>query len=103
MTSSAITRYILLDEVSILIHVDTKSNFKPKGGENWGYIEIKPIHTDSGKGECFWDNIDFFLNPMKEITADCKDELIEKRLYEKGILKVIKKQVKEIKKLGYLK
>lgn len=30
-------------------------------------------------------------------------QLIENGLYEKGILKVIKKQVKEIKKLRYLK
>ena len=100
MVSNSITKYILLDEVSILINVDTNKKFKPKGGENWGYIEIESIHTDSGKGSCFWDNIDFFLeSDLKE----CKYELIEKGLYEKGILKVIKKEINNIKKLGYLK
>lgn len=100
MISNSITKHILLDEVAILISIDTKKDFKPKGGNNWGCIEIKSIHKNSGKGECFWDNIDFFLeSDLKE----CKDELKEKGLYEKGILKVIKKEINNIKKLGYLK
>ena len=103
--SSSISVYILYKSVSVFINVDTDKNFKPKKkGFNWGYIEIKPIRTDVKQRECFWDNIEFFSeSTLKEIKEECEDELKEKCLFEKGLLKLIHKEVKRIKKLGFIR
>ena len=103
--SSSISVNLLHGDVYVFINVHSDKNFKPKKkGFNWGYIEIKPIHTDVEQMECFWDNIEFFSeSTLREIKEECEDELKEKGLFEKGLLKLIHKEVKRIKKLGFIR
>ena len=71
--------------VTLLIDLDEFSN--PEN--NQGYIKIKSNST-SNKNYCFWDNLDFFIyNNKKIIKEECKQELVDKNLYIKGIFKTI--------------
>ena len=71
--------------VTLLIDLDEFSN--PEN--NQGYIKIKS-NIVSNKNYCFWDSLDFFIyNNKKTIKEECKQELIDKNLYIKGIFKTI--------------
>lgn len=72
--------------IKLSIDLDDFSN----SDDNEGYIEITSINL-SNENFCFWDNLDFFIyNNKKIIEQDCKQELIDKNLYIKGIFKIIK-------------
>ena len=77
-----------IEDISINLSIDLNEFSNPEN--NSGYIEIKSVNT-SNENSCFWDNLDFFIyNNKKIIEQDCKQELIDKNLYIKGIFKIIK-------------
>ena len=77
-----------IEDTNIKLSIDLDDFSNPD--DNEGYIEIKSVNT-SNKNSCFWDNLDFFIyNNKKIIEQDCKQELIDKNLYIKGIFKIIK-------------
>ena len=83
--------YKHLLNIKLSIDLDEFSN--PNNNE--GYIQIESNHT-ANKNFCFWDNLDFFIyNNKKIIEQDCKQELIDKNLYVKGIFKLIKNLINE--------
>jgi len=97
-----------LNNILISINVYLDSNFKSisnseiKWKKNDGFIKIKNTFTTK-KEVVFWDNLDFFIKSDKgEIKKECKEELIKKELYTKGVFKVIKKMVQELIDAGYL-
>ena len=77
-----------IEHINIKLSIDLDEFSNPEN--NSGYIEIKSVNM-SNKNSCFWDNLDFFIyNNKKIIEQDCKQELIDKNLYIKGIFKIIK-------------
>ena len=77
-----------IEDISIKLSIDLNEFSNPEN--NSGYIEIKSVNT-SNENSCFWDNLDFFIyNNNKTIKEECKQELIDKNLYAKGIFKIIK-------------
>lgn len=77
-----------IKDINIKLSIDLDDFSNPEN--NSGYIEIKSVNM-SNKNSCFWDNLDFFIyNNKKIIEQDCKQELIDKNLYVKGIFKIIK-------------
>ena len=79
---------IYIENINIKLSIDLDDFSNPNN--NSGYIEITSVIT-SNKNSCFWDNLDFFIyNNKKIIEQDCKQELIDKNLYIKGIFKIIK-------------
>ena len=77
-----------IEDTNIKLSIDLDDFSNPD--DNEGYIEITSVNL-SNKNSCFWDNLDFFINNKKKIIEqDCKQELIDKNLYIKGIFKIIK-------------
>ena len=77
-----------IEDINIKLSIDLDDFSNPD--DNEGYIEITSINL-SNENSCFWDNLDFFIyNNKKIIEQDCKQELIDKNLYIKGIFKIIK-------------
>ena len=77
-----------IEHINIKLSIDLDEFSNPEN--NSGYIEIKSVNI-SNENSCFWDNLDFFIyNNKKIIEQDCKQELIDKNLYIKGIFKIIK-------------
>ena len=77
-----------IEDTNIKLSIDLDDFSNPD--DNEGYIEITSINL-SNENFCFWDNLDFFIyNNKKIIEQDCKQELIDKNLYIKGIFKIIK-------------
>lgn len=77
-----------IEEVNIKLSIDLDEFSNPYNNE--GYIEIKSVNI-SNENCCFWDNLNFFIyNNKKIIKEECKQELIDKNLYVKGIFKIIK-------------
>lgn len=76
-----------IEDINIKLSIDLDDFSNPNN--NSGYIEITSNST-SNKNYCFWDNLDFFIyNNKKVIKEECKQELIDKNLYIKGIFKTI--------------
>jgi len=105
MKERQIKTFMTVGKATIEIVIDTDKKYKPKTeGHNWGYIEVAPIDISTTKETCFWDNIDFFAEAsVKELIKECKGDLKYLGIYDKDILKEIKKEVKRIKKLGFLR
>ena len=79
---------VYIENINIKLSVDLDDFSSPNN--NSGYIEITSVNT-SNKNSCFQDNLDFFIyNNKKIIKEECKQELIDKNLYVKGIFKIIK-------------
>ena len=77
-----------IEDINIKLSIDLDEFSNPD--DNEGYIEITSVNL-SNKDFCFWDNLDFFIeNKNNIIKKDCKQELIDKDLYIKGIFKIIK-------------
>ena len=77
-----------IEDINIKLSIDLDDFSNPD--DNEGYIEITSVNL-SNKDFCFWDNLDFFIfKNKKTIEQDCKQELIDKNLYVKGIFKIIK-------------
>ena len=77
-----------IEDTNIKLSIDLDEFSNPEN--NSGYIEIKSVNI-SNENSCFWDNLDFFIyNNKKIIEQDCKQELIDKNLYVKGVFKIIK-------------
>ena len=77
-----------IEDINVKLSIDLDEFSNPNNNE--GYIEITSINA-ANKNSCFWDNLDFFIyNNKKIIEQDCKQELIDKNLYIKGIFKIIK-------------
>jgi len=77
-----------IKDINIKLSIDLDEFSNPEN--NSGYIEIKSVNI-SNENSCFWDNLDFFIYKNKKIIEqDCKQELIDKNLYVKGIFKIIK-------------
>ena len=77
-----------IEDTNIKLSIDLDDFSNPD--DNEGYIEITSVNL-SNKNSCFWDNLDFFIyNNKKIIEQDCKQELIDKNFYVKGIFKIIK-------------
>ena len=75
------------EDINVKLSIDLDEFSNPN--DNEGYIEIKSNNT-LNKNYCFWDNLDFFIyNNKKTIKEECKQELVDKNLYIKGIFKVI--------------
>lgn len=88
-----------IDGVYVEIDVYVDENLKPSE-YNLGSIIISSIYL-TNKNECNWDNLNFFFTASKEdIKNECKQELVEKDLYVKGIFKTIKELTKEARRLG---
>lgn len=102
---NTIKNYSSNNDISITIEVDVNKDFsKITEGLfiNSGFIQIESIYL-TNKKYCFWDNLNFFLKASeKEIKKECKEELIQKNLYYKGIFKDIQKSLKQFIELGYL-
>ena len=82
---------VYIEDINIKLSIDL-DDFS-NSNDNNGYIEIKSVNT-SNKNYCFWDNLDFFIyNNKKAIKEECKQELIDKNLYIKGIFKTIEKLI----------
>ena len=78
---------VYVEDINVTLFIDLDEFSNPNHNE--GYIEIKNINA-SNKNSCFWDNLDFFIyNNKKAIKEECKQELIDKNLYIKGIFKTI--------------
>lgn len=90
-----------VDNLDIKVNISLKN----KGLSLWkvdkslfGYIEVKSIHSDV-KESCFWDNLAFFLESSKsKIKDSVYEELVQKNLYHKDVVKTIKKLLKNFKK-----
>lgn len=77
-----------IEEVNIKLSIDLDEFSNPYNNE--GYIEITSVNI-SNENCRFWDNLNFFIyNNKKIIKEECKQELIDKNLYVKGIFKIIK-------------
>ena len=77
-----------IENINIQLSIDLDEFSNPEN--NSGYIEIKS-NINSNENYCFWDNLNFFIyNNKKTIKEECKQELIDKNLYTKGIFKIIK-------------
>lgn len=98
-----ITEYIEGKNHFAVVVVNVDDNLHPCVGtklENFGGIEIKNICTDDEKVDLFYDGISFFLNePLKEINKAVKEE----NLYDKKLMKGIKKFLLTMKEKGYLR
>lgn len=90
-----------LDEVELNISVKEDLSCQDGDLANYGYIQVS---TGSiGEKECFWDNLEFFLNcGEKEFKEECKKELQQKGFDHKEIYKKIKRLLKRAKKLNKL-
>ena len=76
-----------IEGINIKLSIDLNEFSNPE--DNQGYIKIKS-NISSNKNYCFWDNLDFFIyNNKKTIKEECKQELIDKNLYVKQIIKAI--------------
>ena len=76
-----------IEDINVKLSIDLDEFSNPEN--NQGYIKIKS-NIVSNKNYCFWDNLDFFIyNNKKTIKEECKQELIDKNLYIKGIFKTI--------------
>ena len=76
-----------IEDINVKLSIDLDEFSNPNHNE--GYIEIKNINA-SNKNSCFWDNLNFFIyNNKKTIKEECKQELIDKKFYIKGIFKTI--------------
>ena len=76
-----------IEDINVKLSIDLDEFSNPEN--NQGYIKIKSNST-SNKNYCFWDNLYFFIyNNKKAIKEECKQELIDKKFYVKGIFKVI--------------
>ena len=76
-----------IENINIKLSIDLDDFSNPDNNE--GYIKITSV-MNSNENFCFWDNLDFFIyNNNKTIKEECKQELIDKNLYEKKIFKVI--------------
>ena len=76
-----------IEDINIKLSIDLDEFSNPENNQE--YIKIKSNST-SNKNYCFWDNLDFFIyNNKKAIKEECKQELIDKNLYIKGIFKTI--------------
>ena len=79
---------IHIEDINVKLSIDLDEFSNPNNNE--GYIETTSINA-TNKNSCFWDNLDFFIyNNKKIIEQDCKQELIDKNFYVKGIFKIIK-------------
>lgn len=90
-----------LDDVTLSISV--KENLKKYKEKlvNFGYIEVST--GTIGAEECFWDNINFFLNcGKKEFKKECSEELERKGFNWKQTYKTIKKLLKRAEKLNLI-
>ena len=77
-----------IEDTNIKLSIDLDDFSNPEN--NSGYIEIKSVNI-SNENSCFWDNLNFFIYKNKKIIEqDCKQELIDKNLYVKGVFKIIK-------------
>ena len=92
---------LYLNEVELNISVKEDLSCQDGVLKNYGYIQVS---TGSiGEKECFWDNLDFFLNcGKKEFKQDCKKELQQKGFNYKEVYKTIKQLLKRAKKLNIL-
>ena len=78
---------VYVKDINVTLFIDLDEFSNPEN--NQGYIKIKS-NIVSNKNYCFWDNLDFFIyNNKKAIKEECKQELIDKNLYIKGIFKTI--------------
>ena len=78
---------IYIEDINVTLFIDLDEFSNPEN--NQGYIKIKS-NVVSNKNYCFWDNLDFFIyNNKKIIKEECKQELVDKNLYIKGIFKTI--------------
>ena len=76
-----------IEDINVKLSIDLDEFSNPN--DNEGYIEITSINA-SNKNSCFWDNLNFFIyNNKKTIKEECKQELIDKKFYIKGIFKTI--------------
>lgn len=102
----SIVDYRVIGNTAVELRVALTDDFESTVGENlenFGDITISSTGLDN-KEECFWDNLNFFLNATnKEIKRECKQELEDKGLFEPGIFKLIKEMVKPFVKRGFLK
>ena len=93
---------LYLNEVELNISVKEDLSCQDGVLKNWGYIEVSTGQTE--KENCFWDNLDFFINcGKKEFKEECKKELQEKGFEDwKDIYKKVKTLLKRAKKLNLI-
>lgn len=88
-----------IGDVWIELEVDVDKDLKPSE-YNFGEIKVSSIYLTKEE-ECSWDGMGFFFNATKkEIKLECKQELVAKELYVKGIFRTIRELIKEARKLG---
>lgn len=88
-----------INDIWVELEIDVDKDFKPSE-YNFGTLRISSIYLVN-KEECNWDGMGFFFNATKkEIKLECKQELVAKELYVKGIFRTIRELIKEARKLG---
>lgn len=102
-----IMRIVFLDDVEAEMMISIKLNDISNPTKNHlydpeGFIEIKSMYTGN-KNKVYWDNISFFiLNSEDEIREECVQDLIQVNFYQKDIFKIIKEEINEFIRQGYL-
>ena len=85
----------------ITLSIWTTKNFKGEE-DNFGYIEIGG-YLDQNKN-CFWDNIDFFLEVTNKAFRDeCGKELEEKGFDVDNTRRTIRRLINRAKKQNLIK
>lgn len=102
----SLTDYRSIGGTAVELRVSISDDFESEVGrrlENFGDITISSTSLEN-KEDCFWDNLDFFINATtKELKDECKKELTDKNLFEPGIFKLIKDMLKPFVKREFLK
>ena len=99
MNHNFITLSKQLVNVWVSIEIYTDENLKVSD-YNFGSVNVESIFSDK-KEKCNWDNLDFFFeNSKSDIKKECKQELIDKGLHEKGIFSAIKELTEEARRLN---
>lgn len=93
---------VVLSTYVVELHISVNKKLKKQKGNliNFGYIDI--VKQESNEESVNWDNLEWFFDIDEEKEKELIDELKEKNLYNKGVIKDIKKLIKKAIKLNLL-
>lgn len=103
-----ITDYRSIGNTSITLSVELNDDMSSMvdnaiQNHNQGDVLIESIFKEETQ-YCIYDNLDFFIfRSIEDIETMCKQELVKKGLYEKGIFHLLKEMIKQFVDKKYLK